>query len=374
MKFFSLWNPNGLNQSKWDFLMSRLSGLCDLVFFTESHERINLCAPNWDFINNGASNAGVCIAHQQSILIRDVWKSDDGRVITCVILQHGTPVKVFLGYWPASGPQARHRFNQRYGHLISSADMVLGDFNWAEDQHRDSTWTRARPSAGIEQYLAGAIDPALSKIANSDGLFTNRHLNAVSRIDRVYIRPPLKVEYLNNLDFYSADGHCPVVYNWVHQSDRMPQEWRLRPSLFTSRSARVELRQSLTLALSEATETGVRYLERVKSATQLVQQRLLRAKQRWIYRAKDLIKRVPRHTQARVALDEELKTLGAINKEKKCLLAGKQWTISNECPDAMLTRLLKASSAKSEVTEIRHPVSGQITTDPDRILDGFHHF
>ena len=374
MKIFSLWNPNGLNRSKWDFLVSRISGICDLVFFTESHDNECISDDNWNFIYNSAPNAGVCIAHYYSVAISDVWKSDDGRVITCVLNDGGSPVKVFLGYWPAGETRLRRDFNRKYGRLISSADMVLGDFNWVENQIRDSTWTRPRPSAGLDQLLSGMIDPAVIKLSESDGLFTNRHLGAQSRIDRVYVRPPIKVEYLNNLDFYSSEGHCPVLYKWVHQSDPMPQEWSLRPSLFTSRSARSELRLALDETVPGETETGLNYLQRVKQTTQAVQKRLLRDKQKWIYRAKDLIKKVPKSSPARAVLESQLRTLGTINKEKKALLASKQWTLSNECPDAMLTRLLKASKAKSVVSEIRHPVSGQIETDPELILDGFHHF
>ena len=153
---FTLWNPNGLTQAKWDNLVARLPILPKVAFFTESHHHTNLELPSgYSQINNPNINWGVTIVHHNDVSITDVWKDSDGRVITCILHHAGNLTRTFLGYWPATNDRGERReFNDKHAEAIRGADLILGDSNSTLDWKRDSTWTRNHPSPGLPELLS----------------------------------------------------------------------------------------------------------------------------------------------------------------------------------------------------------------------------
>ena len=197
----------------------------------------------------------------------------------------------------------------------------------------------------------------------------------MSRIDRVHFRAPSNIIYIKNLDLPEEDGHCPVLFQAVSSNEKPPPtRWRLHPSLFMSRRGRKELSSALQEVVPDDFPNVLEYLQEVKAVTKRVQKKLSDGQRKWINRLKHVLQHIPRNSEARKRHNGELRTIGRLNKDKKAMLAGKYRVLNNECPDAMLTRILKTQRAKSSVSKIRHPVSGHVETDSGGVLDAFHCF
>lgn len=373
-----LWNPNGLNQEKWAKIQAKIQGLVipKIYFFTESHVIKNLMLPKTlKLIQNPNRYYGVAIIHSNSISVTDIWRSDDGRVLTCIINTKDQTIHVFLGYWPATSEKDRKQFNEKYKDMACAADLILGDFNSVEKTKRDSNWSRNHSSPGFEQMIINKIDPAVEHIKNSDGLYTNRHLGKTSRIDRAYASPNITIRYINNLDFSSNNSHCPVLYNiGLGNSQKKKFHWKLIPGLFQSREARTNLKKALSKITYSETDSTLEYLHKVKEVVMKVQKKSLKEKKKWIYRVKDLMKRIPKFDKRRKEMEAALKEMGNLNLEKKRLMAGKKWTLHNECPNSMLTRILKSQKTNAFVKTIRHPKTDKVVDTPVEVMDAFHVF
>ena len=375
-KIVTLWNPNGLTQKKWDSLLARLPGSLtpSLCLFTESHQSRGLVIPRgWTKIQNPHMHSGVMIIHDATIITNNIWKSDDGRVITLQLSDENKTINLFLGYWPAKDAKLRSEFNSKYKDKAKAADVIFGDFNSVEDFKRDSDWTREHKSPGFSSIISGKIDPAVEHLENSDGMFTNRHLGKTSRIDRAYANKLCDLKYINNLDFGSdGNSHCPVIYSIGKETPNAPKEWRLAPSCFMSRETRKELRGAL-LEIDANTES-MDYIKKVKETTMKLQKKIISKKKKWIYRAKHLLNHISRDDPERMELEGALREMERCNLEKKRLFANKKWTLHNECPNSMVTRMLKALSANAKVKKIRHPITKQVVEEPDEVMDAFHSF
>ena len=374
---FTLWNPNGLSQKKLDWLFSRLPGSLtpDICFFTESHLARQLNLPTgWKIIQNPHNYHGVAVAYSNKITISNIWKSDDCRAMSFIIQRGDTSTSIFLGYWPATNSTDRKAFNNKHKDRAAGADVVLGDFNSVEDTERDSTWTHPHLSPDFETLIVNKIDPAIKRITQDDSLHTNHHREKTSRIDRVYAIKESNISFINNLDFISNDSHCPVLYAFEDGKSTAPASWRLNSGLFLSRKSRKLLKEALPSPANTTAEGGLEYLDKIKEATMNIQKKIIKKQKKDIHRAKGLLRALPPHAPKRREIEQFLAEMGERNLEKKKLLAGKKWTLYNECPNAMLTRILKSENSKSKVHSIRHPTTKEVVNEPEEVMDAFFTF
>lgn len=375
--YLTLWNPNGLSQEKLNWLTDRLPGWpAPSVFaFAESHMApINKLPPNWQIYRNPSRHHGVALISHKSLNPTIIFKDDEFRVLLFSIEGPFGLLTIFLGYWPATSKMDRKEFSQKHKDLLLKADIILGDFNSCLDWVSQSNWTSNHGRGGLKKILRSFQDPVDFAPPGHDGLFTNHHGAAVSRIDRAHAKPYVPLHFVNNMPFPRKESHCPVVFEL--RSPRLPRPgWRLSPSLFTSHFQRKELKDALSeLTVEDDSTTSLKLLlSNIQETVKSLQFRLLKMRRRRFCRAKDLLKRIPAHAEARKELEYELQLFADHNRARKLSISSTRKIFSNETPDSFLTRQLHARDKDKNITRIMHPTRKTVVEGPD-VLSAFEAF
>ena len=325
--------------------------------------------PQYQIHRNISRHHGVAIIYHLSLNVNILESDKDHRMLLFSIEGTFGALRIFLGYWPATGDADRRAFTEKHKENIKNADIVMGDFNSCLESTQ-ATWTRDRPDGGLKTVLEGFEDP-VDHVSPKDFLYTNHHLGAYSRIDRLYNKPHVPISFLNNLDFPREDSHCPVLFELRTPAIPSPG-WRLSPNLFSSRAERDVLRKALKAVKVEGNSYAdlLSHCEKIRDTVYTLQRRILRKRRKRICRALDLIKRIPTFSRQRRELDAEISQFAEYNRLKKLSIASKRRIYSNETPDRFLTAKLHNQAKQKSIGRIKHPITGQ-DVEGEEILGAF---
>jgi hypothetical protein len=365
-----LWNSNGLNNNKLDNVVGGVAAAFNpsFIFLTEIHDTNNTVFPSkFNTFTNPSPYTGVAILVTKDIEVTDVLKTDDGRIIAITALG----MRIVLAYWPATGNRDRNSFNTRHKEILTSADILLGDFNSVMDPS-DSTAVRFQVPTTFSEILKDKVD-AFNQTSSKQLQFTNRHNGILtSRIDRVYGTVEADVRFINNLNFPDgANAHCPVLFSFGDQVKTPAPTFRLQSLLWDSHQAHQEL--SAAIPTPNADEKFPDYISRVISGISKAQQNKRRKLRRLVCKAIFLLKKIPKTSEEYFRLSAFMHQYQERVRAKKEIMAGKRWTLSYGCPSTMLTRMLKSDAKKATVDKIQNE-SGEILTNPEQIADAFATF
>jgi hypothetical protein len=370
-----LWNANGLSISKFKALIETHILGFEVFFITECHHPDFNLDDGWKMVHNPSNWSGVAIIHRSYIAVKNVWKSDDGRLMIFSI----NDVSYALGYWPASTSKRRILFNLEFKEYLEEVDIVLGDFNWVEDKDRD----RYQPSRlnlsedkSFECVLKGRKDIALPFVTKSNKLFTYKHQDYLcSRLDRIYARPLANVDFINNLPFPEGSNiHCPVLFS-VGAKISKKKSWKMNIGIWSNLLNRSKLKEGPLPSDEDIENLNFdSYIKRYTLFIKKLEKKAMWKRKKLICKAKALLGKIPKNNKEAIFLRSVLDETFSSVAEKKRILAGKKWDMFKNTPHLSLTRWLKMSDAKSDIKAIRIPSSNVITKKRDEILDCFRSF
>ena len=368
-----LWNPNGCNRLKLDWLAHIVRAIrADIVILTETHNRPHNFIKTWKstLLTFGPSNTGVAIWASPNITISNSKINLDGRSISLVASKEGKAFSIFALYAPTNLGKL-----EWWNPIIPALkhDIILGDFNFVENPTRDRV---ASTNIGISKPLLSKFqkqiqnytDPAV-ELEDLSMTFKNK-----ARIDRFYIKSNLVIsDYKIFPNIFNYD-HDVLFAEWDYPKPAPPAIWKLEPWVFQDLIARENLECIIA-------NTMVPELEDKFEAWKLFKETLIENLKICQHKEKIRQRKLFLDTSMRSKHSVPRKRKKAIQKQfsrwkqmKTATLARVNMSDITERPSWWINKRVHDKSDSDNPSSIYHPILNKITKDPSEIKDAFKSF
>lgn len=368
-----LWNCGGFSQDKWNWLTSIDDVTTPSLFFlTEVHlyTKVNM-RQGWTYISNPGLNSGVGVIYNNNMISLDIeWKSPDNR---CMFISVTKPIKrkILLMYHPSGGTYSdKINFINRYSKYMKSSDIVLGDFNWHFNKSNNVNDVFADALLGKTDIVSPFV-----RVNESFPTYQNKVKGSLSRIDRVFADDVSECSFISNYNFPSGkSNHCPILFQ-VGKCERK-RKWRMNSSMWQNVNNQSALRESFPLPSDDEMAYNLydSYKARMIKHIQAEEKKINKKSKKLIYQAKAMINKVSKNSYLYRKYKSIIRKVSEEREEKIRLLCNKKWDVTQDMPSQMLSRLLKKKDKKDSIDEIKHPLNGKYTKEPDDVVDGFYCF
>ena len=370
-----VWNCNGANPERMEDLWNIVRLLkITVVVLTEIHRhRVKPPFSRWTVYQTKEHRSrGVALLHSNQITSSSSTTKIDvsARYIrTFLTFPFGTCQFVAL-YAPAD-PRQREKFwnSPLAQNLLCHADFIAGDFNFVDMAIRDCNNPNRRDLtlstlAVTREILSRHVDAAVTH-----NRFDMTYKD-VSRIDRVYYRPPWHVSKFAVLR--SSSDHQMIKFTLSHSDALSTKEWRFKHFLVMDEIDRRITTSALEDALESLDDTSwTASKPQLVESLQRAEKRMMKRRKQKFFQAKAMLKKFPKSRNAD-KWRAHIKMMENLYKKATRTWARVSRSLEKELPCEFLTRRLK-SRARQQIVAIKD-ANGVLQTGSENIAQVFREF